>query len=150
MHALEQSLTDAGSKHLDLSHTVAGTGSLPVYAFQGLTHDIHGEPFVESPSLQTLTLSNTRIDDEHASILAGCSSLRKLYIENSRLSGGFTVLCHKRSMLIRAIAKGLQIILDSLPDLWTIDLTGCRGIKLAKRRDVFSFWLDDELETDED
>ena len=65
-------------------------------------------------------LNKTGIDDDIAEILTGCVELRELEVAETRIT-----------------SEGLNPIIRACPHLWKLNLTGCRGIKVADRRRFF-------------
>ena len=113
-----------------MSYTVGTSSSnaaIRSEVLEGLSHKALG-PDEEAagrlvdfiPPLRVLFLNGTKMDDSCSVAIAGCKALRSLHLENSRIT-----------------LDGLQLILDSCPDLHTLNLSGCRGIPVHKRRNAF-------------
>jgi hypothetical protein len=75
------------------------------------------------PALETLVLNNTSIDDDAGAYIACCPHLIKLELESTKFT-----------------SKGLFPILDACTKLEVLNLTSCRGVKLAHRRQFFEVW----------
>ncbi|KAL4068223.1 hypothetical protein V8B97DRAFT_870036 [Scleroderma yunnanense] len=86
----------------------------------GLMAEISG---AGPPLLEELKLNHTSIDDEAAPYLSCCSSLVSLKLVGAKIT-----------------STGLFPIIDACPRLEQLDLTSCRGIKVADRRRFFEVW----------
>jgi len=75
------------------------------------------------PRLKQLALNNTDIDDKATPYLACCPSLVALEVAGTKLT-----------------STGLFPIVDTCPKPEKLDLTSCRGIKVADRRRFFEVW----------
>ncbi|KAI0036690.1 hypothetical protein K488DRAFT_40679 [Vararia minispora EC-137] len=78
------------------------------------------DPSVAPPALQVLSLNRTGVNDEAAQYIASCESLQVLEVSTTRFS-----------------EEGLFSIIDNCPLLSKIDLTSCRSIGVAARRQFF-------------
>ncbi|KAL4069508.1 RNI-like protein [Scleroderma citrinum] len=103
-------------KHLNLS----GLQHLRSRHLSGLMAEISG---AGPPLLEELILNHTSIDDEAAPYLSCCSSLVSLKLVGAKIT-----------------STGLFPIIDACPRLEQLDLTSCRGIKVADRRRFFEVW----------
>ncbi|KAG9316104.1 hypothetical protein JVU11DRAFT_3778 [Chiua virens] len=108
-------------KHLNLS-------SIPYLRSSDLcgliSESVHDDP----PKLEVLAINNTGIDDDAAPFLASCSSLVVLEVAGTKLT-----------------SSGLFPIIDACPRLEKLDLTSCRGIRVADRRRFFEVMTQDGL-----
>lgn len=86
-----------------------------------------GEASEDPPRLEDLGLNHTGVDDEAAPYLSRCSSLVSLRLAGTRIT-----------------SVGLFPIIDACPKLEQLDLTSCRGIKIADRRRFFDVWERDK------
>ncbi|KAI0348602.1 RNI-like protein [Trametopsis cervina] len=96
---------------------LAGISSLRSRMLEGLLADDDEQ---DSP-LETLILNNTNVDDAAAVYISSCKSLRILELASTKFTG-----------------DGLNTILDACPMLERLNLTSCRGINLAQRRNFFA------------
>ncbi|KAF8844096.1 RNI-like protein [Paxillus ammoniavirescens] len=103
-------------KHLNLS----GIPYLRSQDLSGLMSDTINEG---PPRLEELVLNHTGIDDEAAPFLSCCSSLVALEVAGTKLT-----------------SSGVFTIVDACVQLEKLDLTSCRGIKVADRRRFFEVW----------
>ncbi|GAA5927760.1 uncharacterized protein JCM15063_005988 [Sporobolomyces koalae] len=98
--------------------------SIPIesWMLEGLAYpDSNGESEEGFASnLETLVLDSTRIDDEAAQYLSHCKKLKGLHVAETRITPKF-----------------LDVILESCPDLSTLNLTSCRGVPVTQRRTYF-------------
>ena len=85
-------------------------------------------PPYEVSRLETLILDDTRVGDDHCAAIASCAHLEALHLASSVVT-----------------ENGLAVVLESCPELRTLDLTQCRGIALRHRRDIFAAFDDGEL-----
>ncbi|KAF9240963.1 RNI-like protein [Melanogaster broomeanus] len=119
-----------------LGHTSRGAGALQDFIHRHL--NLSGIPNLRSrdlsgmlsetvdegpPSLEELILNHTGIDDEAAPFLSCCSSLVALEVAGTKLT-----------------SSGVFPIIDACTKLEKLDLTSCRGIKVADRRRFFEVW----------
>ncbi|KIJ68247.1 hypothetical protein HYDPIDRAFT_124518 [Hydnomerulius pinastri MD-312] len=109
-------LADFIRRYLNLS----GVPHLRSQDLAGLLSETAGEA---SPQLEELILNHTGIDDEAAPFLSCCSSLVTLELACTKLT-----------------SAGVFPIIDACPKLEKLDLTSCRGIKVADRRRFFEVW----------
>lgn len=77
----------------------------------------------DPPRLRELNLNHTGVDDEAAPYLSSCSSLVSLELAGTKIT-----------------SAGLFPIIDACPKLEQLDLTSCRGIRIADRRRFFEVW----------
>lgn len=78
----------------------------------------------QDPSpLTTLILNNTGVGDEAAPYISSCPSLRTLALAGTKFTNA-----------------GLFPIIDACPMLEELDLTSCRGVRVADRRRFFEVW----------
>ncbi|KAI6136788.1 hypothetical protein F5141DRAFT_1076651 [Pisolithus sp. B1] len=89
-----------------------------------------GETSEDPPRLEELSLNHTGVDDEAAPYLSRCSSLVSLRLAGTKIT-----------------SAGLFPIIDACPKLEQVDLTSCRGIKIADRRRFFDVWEEDWKDT---
>ncbi|KAG9018224.1 hypothetical protein FRB90_011859 [Tulasnella sp. 427] len=87
-----------------------------------------------APRLESLTLSNTSVDNEAAVYISTCPSLEALALENTRFT---SCVVFERTMVVY---EGLFTILDACDQLTSLDLTSCRGIHVTDRRRFFEVW----------
>lgn len=87
-----------------------------------------GETSEDPPRLEELSLNHTGVDDEAAPYLSRCSSLVSLRLAGTKIT-----------------SAGLFPIVDACPKLEQLDLTSCRGIKVADRRRFFDVWERDTV-----
>ncbi|KAI5121816.1 hypothetical protein M0805_003252 [Coniferiporia weirii] len=85
---------------------------------------------VRASPLKTLILNKTLIDDDVAPWISSCGDLEVLEVAETRIS-----------------AEGLFPIIDSCHCLSSLNLTGCRGVKIADRRRFFEVWKEERRET---
>ncbi|EJD51907.1 RNI-like protein [Auricularia subglabra TFB-10046 SS5] len=74
----------------------------------------------EVPALEHLVLSNSKIDDDAAPFIAACRELRVLDVESTLLS-----------------SDGVFQIISKCEKLASVNVTGCRRVKLQDRRRIF-------------
>ncbi|KAH9825280.1 hypothetical protein DFH28DRAFT_1144875 [Melampsora americana] len=74
-----------------------------------------------SPCLTTLILNKTDISDESRSAISTCRALESLFLQDTKIT-----------------SEGLEFIVQNCPNLCVLDLTSCRGVPRARRRDFFS------------
>lgn len=97
----------------------------------------------DGPSrLEELALNNTGIDDDAAQFLACCSSLVVLEVAGTKLTSPSWMASSLewyalRGKIICLLGSGLFPIIDACSNLEKLDLTSCRGIKVADRRRFF-------------
>ncbi|KAF9229497.1 RNI-like protein [Gyrodon lividus] len=103
-------------KHLNLS----GIPYLRSQDLSGLMSETMDEG---PPRVEELILNHTGIDDEAAPFLSCCSSLVTLEVAGTKLT-----------------SSGVFSIIDACVRLEKLDLTSCRGIKVADRRRFFEVW----------
>jgi len=103
-------------KHLNLS----GIPHLRSQDLSGLMSETVNEG---PPRLEELVLNHTGIDDKAAPFLSCCSSLVALEVAGTKLT-----------------SSGVFPIIDACAQLEKLDLTSCRGIKVADRRRFFEVW----------
>ncbi|KAJ4001289.1 hypothetical protein F5050DRAFT_1561035 [Lentinula boryana] len=72
------------------------------------------------PALETLILNNTSVGDDSGAYIACCCNLVRLEVEGTKFT-----------------SDGLFFIIDACPKLQTLNLTSCRGVKIADRRRFF-------------
>ncbi|KAF5382968.1 hypothetical protein D9757_006365 [Collybiopsis confluens] len=101
--------------HLNLS----GISSLRSGALAGLVPD----EGMASCAVENLVLNNTGIDDEAGVYIACCPNLVTLEVEGTKLT-----------------SEVLFPVIDACPRLQVLNLTSCRGIKIADRRQFFELW----------
>lgn len=89
-------------------------------ADQEATSDVNPTP---TPRLESLTLSNTGVDNEAANYISACRNLEALALENTRFTN-----------------EGVFTIIDACEQLTRLDLTSCRGIHVTDRRRFFEVW----------
>nr|VWO96676.1 DNA repair protein Rad7 [Ganoderma boninense] len=78
----------------------------------------------EGPSqLVYLNLNNTPVDDIAVPYISSCVNLKVLELAGTKIT-----------------KVGLFHILDACPNLQTLDLTSCRGVKVGERRQFFEVW----------
>ncbi|KZV99055.1 RNI-like protein [Exidia glandulosa HHB12029] len=83
-----------------------------------------GDEDAPPPALEHLLLSGcTKIDDDAAVFIASCVNLRVLELESTSIR-----------------SEGVFQILDRCQKLESIDLTGCRGVRIHDRRRIFEAW----------
>ncbi|KAI0815192.1 hypothetical protein BC629DRAFT_849886 [Irpex lacteus] len=114
--ALTNFITRVGRncKTLNLS----GLSYLQSHDLEGLLSDD------EQPSpLEELILNNTGVGDDAAPYISCCSSLRVLELGSTKFT-----------------SDGLFTILDGCPKIERLNLTSCRGIKIAERRNFFQIY----------
>ena len=97
------------------------------------------ETFHDSPPrLEELAFNNTGIDDDAAPYLACCSSLVVLEVAGTKLTSLSCMAAHVARYVLRSsIGSGLFPVINACPNLEKLDLTSCRGIKVADRRRFF-------------
>ncbi|KAJ7630668.1 RNI-like protein [Roridomyces roridus] len=76
--------------------------------------------------LETLLLNNTGIDDDAAPFLAACPALAWLEVGDTKMT-----------------SEGLFLVLDGCPQLATLGLKSCRGVRVGDRRRFFEAWEED-------
>lgn len=103
-------------KHLNLS----GLQRLTSQNLSGLMSEKDSS---DPPRLEELILNHTGIDDKAAPYISCCSSLSSLRLAGTKIT-----------------SVGLFPIIDACPRLEQLDLTSCRGIKVADRRRFFEVW----------
>lgn len=103
-------------KHLNLS----GLQHLKSQNLSGLMSEISSSG---PPRLEELILNHTGIDDKAAPYISCCSSLSALKLAGTKIT-----------------SVGLFPIIDACPRLEQLDLTSCRGIRVADRRRFFEVW----------
>ncbi|KAI6044994.1 hypothetical protein EDC04DRAFT_2637950 [Pisolithus marmoratus] len=84
----------------------------------------------DPPRLQELNLNHTGVGDEAAPYISCCPSLASLELAGTKIT-----------------SAGLFPIIDACPKLKQLDLTSCRGIKIADRRRFFEVWERDWKDT---
>ncbi|KAJ4494338.1 hypothetical protein C8R41DRAFT_763847 [Lentinula lateritia] len=72
------------------------------------------------PALETLILNNTSIGDDSGAYIACCCDLVRLEVEGTKFT-----------------SEGLFPIIDACPKLQVLNLTSCRGVRIADRRRFF-------------
>ncbi|KAJ3990527.1 RNI-like protein [Lentinula detonsa] len=72
------------------------------------------------PALVTLILNNTSVGDDSGAYIACCCNLVRLEVEGTKFT-----------------RDGLFPIIDACPKLQILNLTSCRGVKIADRRRFF-------------
>ncbi|KAJ7225817.1 RNI-like protein [Mycena pura] len=78
----------------------------------------------EAPArLETLILNNTGIDDDAAPFFTACPALVWLELAETKIT-----------------SEGLFTVLDGCPQLATLGLTRCRGVRVGDRRRFFEVW----------
>ncbi|KAG6333607.1 hypothetical protein ID866_5478, partial [Astraeus odoratus] len=92
-----------------------------------------------SPQLEEIALNHTGIDDEAAPYLSCCSSLVSLQLAGTKMTSWYLFLgcmfyANRNGPMTGA---GLFPIIDACPKLEQLDLTSCRGIRIADRRRFF-------------
>ncbi|KAJ3823893.1 RNI-like protein [Lentinula raphanica] len=73
--------------------------------------------------LETLILNNTSVGDDAGPYIACCPDLVRLEVEGTKFS-----------------SEGLFPIVDACPKLQVLNLTACRGVRIADRRQFFELW----------
>lgn len=74
-----------------------------------------------SPRLTTLVLNKTDVSDESKSAISTCKALESLFLQDTKIT-----------------SEGLEFIIQNCSNLCVLDLTSCRGVPRAHRRDFFS------------
>ncbi|KAJ4486359.1 RNI-like protein [Lentinula aciculospora] len=72
------------------------------------------------PALETLILNNTSVGDDSGAYIACCCDLVRLEVEGTKFT-----------------SDGLFPIIDACPKLQILNLTSCRGVRIADRRRFF-------------
>ncbi|GAW09362.1 RNI-like protein [Lentinula edodes] len=75
------------------------------------------------PALETLVLNNTSIGDDSGAYIACCCDLVRLEVEGTKFT-----------------SEGLFPIIDACSKLQVLNLTSCRGVRIADRRRFFEVW----------
>lgn len=93
-------------------------------------------------ALQELRIPSAHVHDTQslANTLATCYALRILDVSGISFTGQpFLHAAPCRAQLLLTVIADDEIftILDGCPNLHTIDLTSCRGIKVQNRRNIF-------------
>ncbi|KAJ3801659.1 RNI-like protein [Lentinula aff. detonsa] len=101
------------------------------------------------PALETLILNNTSVGDDSGAYIACCCNLIRLEVEGTKFTReslipnvGLSLKhlgCHS--------GDGLFSIIDACPKLQVLNLTSCRGVKIADRRRFFEVWQSQRNET---
>lgn len=112
---------------------LSGLSYLQSHDLEGLLSDD------EQPSpLEELILNNTGVGDDAAPYISCCSSLRVLELGSTKFT---SKKCISRLMQqytnCHCVGDGLFTILDGCPKIERLNLTSCRGIKIAERRNFF-------------
>lgn len=96
----------------------------------------------EEPSpLETLVLNNTGVDDDAAAYISCCPSLRILELGSTKFERETYAYVERMSATVMiavfCVGEGLFTILDACTSLERLNLTSCRGIDIAHRRNFF-------------
>ncbi|KAI0094679.1 hypothetical protein BDY19DRAFT_913980 [Irpex rosettiformis] len=101
---------------------LSGLSHLECKDLEGLLPVSDGKEF-EPSLLEVLVLNNTPVGDSAAPYISCCSSLRILELGSTKFT-----------------RDGLFTILDGCRKLETLNLTSCRGLKIAERRNFFEVY----------
>jgi hypothetical protein len=112
---------------------LSGVASLRSRQLESLLADDLDSPI--SP-LRVLMLNKTGIDDTAAPYISMCRSLETLEVGGTKLTSEYC--SHQESTCVELqTGEGLYVIIDGCPRLERLDLTSCRGIPVAQRRNFF-------------
>ena len=115
---------------------MSGITSLRSAHLEGLLAEFSEEQ-IASP-MRELLLNNTGIDDAAAPFISTCRSLQTLEVGGTKLTSELPsvhVCSTKRTE--QRVGDGLYCIIDACPRLERLDLTSCRGVPVAQRRNFF-------------
>lgn len=91
--------------------------------------------------LRTLILNNTGIDDDAAPFISSCPHLVTLEVSGTKMTRELARRSHHWSALKLPIEEGLMPIVDACSKLENLDITSCRGVRVADRRRFFEVTL---------
>ncbi|TFK76922.1 RNI-like protein [Pluteus cervinus] len=117
--AMNYFLTRVGRRCKKLNF--AGILSLRSSDLAGLVSET-GNPD-DRPAIETLVLTKTGVDDDSTAFLICCQALKSLNVSGTKLT-----------------SSGLFLVLNACPDIVSLDVTSCRGVKVVDRRRFFEVW----------
>lgn len=97
------------------------------------------------PTLEVLTLDNTDLNDDAMPFIAACTSLRTLSLTSTKVTGMYPPLnqgTHNANGVVTLEGNALFPVIDALPKLSYLNVTGCRGIDVAHRKRFFEVCTD--------
>lgn len=91
----------------------------------------------EAPALEKLNLANVQLDDELIKMFTVCSNLQSLDLSGTKVTGESLRAGSHLTPSDPAAEPTAHAFLTACPYLDTLDLTSCRGIPVAARRNFF-------------